>query len=480
MNPYNFSLLFFSFCTFFISLLIWLKRQDDVGRRYFIFSLIVTVWGTNFAILISQSISYQLGLSASRILNAAAVLIPVTWFHFTLIFTGRKNAYKKLLRILYLLAIILDCFAFTDWFIPGLKPVLSFVYYTRPGQLFHIYVIMFFMVVPLGFTQLIQRAKRIEGVERLQLKGFILATLSGFVGGSLTFLPAYDIFLPQYGLFLLPIYPFVMAYFMIRKHLFNEEEMVQAAHRDKLVAIGTLAASINHEIRNPLYVIQGLAESHLTNLKEEMFPTKEQALEKSREVLMKSAAQAHRAMEIMKRFAAFAKQGINESIEVKGIKVDKMLEDILPLVRHELTLDKIEFLQEIPEDLPPLYGDSRHLEEILFNLIVNACQALKEKGQEIKGAKIEISALQENGHINLLIKDNGPGIPPKQLSRIFEPFYTTKEEGTGLGLYVTKQLVERNEGKISVKSKIGEGTTFLLKFKKHNFVFENERKSTDK
>ena len=73
---------------------------------------------------------------------------------------------------------------------------------------------------------------------------------------------------------------------------------------------------------------------------------------------------------------------------------------------------------------------------------------------------------QEDGRISILVKDNGPGIPSDRIKQIFEPFYTTKEEGTGLGLYITKQLVEKNGGKISVKSKIGEGTKFVLEFKR--------------
>ena len=137
-----------------------------------------------------------------------------------------------------------------------------------------------------------------------------------------------------------------------------------------------------------------------------------------------------------------------------------MLENILPLVRHELVLDKIQLIQNIPSNLLPIRADRRHIEEILFNLIVNACQAMKEKG-----GRIEVSAEQYKEIVKVKIDDSGPGISSEQLRRIFEPFYTTKEEGTGLGLHVVKQLIERNGGSISVKSKIGFGTVFLLEFR---------------
>ena len=129
-----------------------------------------------------------------------------------------------------------------------------------------------------------------------------------------------------------------------------------------------------------------------------------------------------------------------------------------------MDLEKIEFAQNIPTDLPPLKVDRRHLEEILFNLIVNACQALKAVPRDTAKSKIEISAAQQNGHINIAISDNGPGIPSDRLKKIFEPFFTTKEEGTGLGLYIVKQLVEKNSGKIFVQSECGKGTVFSLKF----------------
>ena len=104
----------------------------------------------------------------------------------------------------------------------------------------------------------------------------------------------------------------------------------------------------------------------------------------------------------------------------------------------------------------------RHMEEILFNLMINACHAMGEHGGEIR-----IKAEKVNGSISVDVEDNGPGISKENILRIFEPFYSTKcEKGSGLGLYITKQLVERNGGKITVKSKLGQGTTFRLEFKR--------------
>ena len=168
----------------------------------------------------------------------------------------------------------------------------------------------------------------------------------------------------------------------------------------------------------------------------------------------------------MKRFASFAKQGVVCEPRPDQINLIAIFKDIEPLVRREFELEKIEFTKNIPKSIPGFNANRRDIEQILFNLIVNACQAMKENPGGRAHSKIEITAAQNNGHVNVLIKDTGPGISEDRLKRIFEPFYTTKGEGTGLGLYITKQLVEKNGGKISVKSKVGQGTTFNLEFKR--------------
>ena len=100
-----------------------------------------------------------------------------------------------------------------------------------------------------------------------------------------------------------------------------------------------------------------------------------------------------------------------------------------------------------------------YLEEILFNLLVNASQAIKET---MKPGEIKMTALQEQSRVLIKVSDNGSGIPEDQIQNVFRPFHTTKEEGTGLGLYVTQQLVEKLGGRVKVKSTVSKGTTFTI------------------
>jgi signal transduction histidine kinase len=333
-------------------------------------------------------------------------------------------------------------------------------------------VLFYLLFVLLSFNELVRYLRSVESYKKIQAQYLFYGFFIGFTGGTSLLLPEFylDWLYPagNAGVF---IYAAIVTYAVLKDRILDVELHAQLAHRDKLAAMSTLVTSVNHEIRNPLYVIQGLADTHLTNFEEEIYTSSEQAIGKANEVLKKIREHATRAMEIMKRFTIFAKRGVSEKTNTEEVQLNEVLDNVLPLVRYEMELDQIQFSKNIPSGFFAFKADRRHIEEILFNLIVNACQAFKLQASRMSSSMapksaISISAEQRNGHIDLLIQDNGPGIPEGSLRQIFEPFYTTKEEGTGLGLYITKQLVEQNGGRISVQSKPGEGTSFHLRFKR--------------
>lgn len=496
MNPYNFSVLCFGFCSLLLGIFVWLKRQDHVGRLFFFLSFFYAGWALPFSVKISDNVSYYLALYAARIANCSAAFIPTMWLHFCLEYTKSKKTHGWKIQFLYLIPIFILMVSFTPWFVSGVRPILHFRHYATPGIFYYLMTLNYFLVVPLGFIQLAKKMRSVPVEEKGQLKGLFWSAFFGYLGGAVTFLPIYGIPFPQEGMFLLPLYPFALAYFMIKQKLFDIEELAQAAHRDKLTAIGVLAASINHEIRNPLFIIKGLAESCLERQKEGVFQNKEKIIESSNDALKRSMEQADRAMDIIKRLALFAKSGIDSEIKFENVKINEVLEDILPMVRYELAANNIVLTRDIPPSIPAVHADRRYLEEILFNLLVNACQAVRETGREgeIKvtaavlareqsdRSNLPISGLNKTGSLHFVrddktrnglamttpdkvlitIEDNGPGIPEEKIKDVFRPFYTTKAEGTGLGLYITKQLVEKIGGRISVESQLGVGTTFKV------------------
>ena len=126
-----------------------------------------------------------------------------------------------------------------------------------------------------------------------------------------------------------------------------------------------------------------------------------------------------------------------------------------------MKLEKIEFQKNIQKDIPDLLVDKKQFQEILFNLMRNAGQAIGEKG------RIAVTAKEENGTVIIDVQDNGSGIPEDKVKQLFNPFFTTKDpgKGTGLGLFIVRQVVEKNGGRIHLKeTKVGEGTTFRLEF----------------
>jgi len=227
MNPYNLAVLFFAFGTFLLALFVLLKRRDKLGIAYFAFSLCVAAWGVGFSVMTNYSASYQTALVAIRFSNASAAFLTATWVHFILMFLGFDQKRKPLTFFLYGLAAVIGSFVGSPLFVSGLSERLvpGFLWYPKPGIIYHLHTASFFTAVPYGFVEMWRARKKTRRESRVQLDVFIMATLFGFVGGALTFLPVYGIAFPQYGVFLMPFYPFLMTFAMIRHHLFDLEEI---------------------------------------------------------------------------------------------------------------------------------------------------------------------------------------------------------------------------------------------------------------
>jgi signal transduction histidine kinase len=244
--------------------------------------------------------------------------------------------------------------------------------------------------------------------------------------------------------------------------LFDElgKTQAEAAQNEKMAVIGTLSAGINHEICNPLGIARGQCEAFLLNIKDGLYNDKstEELLSKAKEIMTKVIKETDRATAITKKLSGFAKPAKGEA---ELVNVSKEVDDVLGLVGYELKLEKIEFDKQIEKGLPDIMVDKKQFQEVLFNLIRNAGQAIGEKG------RITLIAKEDNRKVLIDIKDTGSGIPEDKLKELFNPFFTTKEpgKGTGLGLFIVRQVVEKNGGRIYLKeTKVGEGTTFTIEF----------------
>lgn len=222
----------------------------------------------------------------------------------------------------------------------------------------------------------------------------------------------------------------------------------QIQHSDKLALIGQIAAGIAHEIGTPLNVISGNAEYIMMEMGEDN-PYKEE--------LETIISQAERIANLIKQLLEFARP---RKPNYTKVDVNKEIAHVVELLRHQFEKSNIKLNLKFSNDLPYIWADCSQIHQVFLNIIVNAIQAINENGL------IEIETFAKDGYVNIKFKDNGVGILPEHLDKIFEPFFTTKEagKGTGLGLAVSKRIMDEHRGKIEVESTPGKGTVFTVKF----------------
>ncbi len=231
---------------------------------------------------------------------------------------------------------------------------------------------------------------------------------------------------------------------MVFEELKTNEILI--AQSEKLASLGQLASGMAHEIHNPLTIISGEAQLFLERFKQQ--DPKVDAL------LASIIEECKRAADITRRILRFAKPA---AAELAPVDLKTAVEESLTLAGYQVRLERVERRVDVPDNLPKVRSNQNQLQEVLLNLILNACQAMGEKG-----GTLLVSARQNDATVVLKVEDNGPGISPGTLRKIFDPFYTTKASGTGLGLFVTQRIIKSHGGTIDVNSMEGAGTCFTI------------------
>jgi signal transduction histidine kinase len=225
------------------------------------------------------------------------------------------------------------------------------------------------------------------------------------------------------------------------------DEVMTRANR--LSSLGELAASIAHEIKNPLISIEGFARRMETS----------EDLTKIRNYANLIEKESERLSTVLTRLLDFSRMSEPNS---EYLDVNSIVDDTILFTEHHLTRFKhVSLSIEKEADLPRIFADRVHAQQALLNIVMNAAQAMPDGGPLLirtgkRGAD----------YAWISVTDHGDGIAADDLSKIFEPFFTTKArgEGTGLGLSLTKKLVEANNGRVEVESTKGQGSTFRLLF----------------
>lgn len=237
-----------------------------------------------------------------------------------------------------------------------------------------------------------------------------------------------------------------------------------AIQKEKLVTVGTMVAGIRHDISNPVQradlAIQQFELDKEQGRHAKMPPA--EVLSEAYNLINRCRTTFKKVMAISTKFSDIARP--KSKSEFSPVKLSMIVENCLGMFDYELGTKNIRFVKEISSADPEILCDQDYIEQILFNLIRNAVYAIEE-AKKLQGL-LSVRLKTQEGKVIIEIEDNGTGISQDKLTRIFDAYYTTKPEGvgTGLGLVIVKELTERMKGTISVKSVLGEGTTFILEF----------------
>ena len=223
-----------------------------------------------------------------------------------------------------------------------------------------------------------------------------------------------------------------------------KDSFERARRAERLAGVGQLAASLAHEIRNPLASIEGAVN---VLGKED---TAEELRQEFRRIIVK---ECRRLKGLLTDLLNFARP---REPRYRTVDVRQKIESVTNLVAHAADQRGISVIKRVDGDLPPLECDPEQLEQIILNLALNAIQAMSGPGE------VTLSASRHNSEVEIRVTDQGPGLSPDLLDKIFDPFFTTKEHGTGLGLSVVHQIVAQHSGRITVAKNPDKGMTFSV------------------
>jgi signal transduction histidine kinase len=232
------------------------------------------------------------------------------------------------------------------------------------------------------------------------------------------------------------------------QQLVYRQELLMRAH--KLKAVGTLTAGVAHELNNPINNIiltASMLHEDFTELSQE----------ECLELVGDLVSESERAQKIVRNLLDFARES---EAELESHSVGDIVEQTLRLASNQIKLAKVKISGEVEENVPPIHGDHRQLEQVFLNLVLNALDAMPHGGS----LKIKVMNTDDREFVAVVFEDTGIGIPKQHLREIFDPFFTSKKaaKGTGLGLSVSLGIVQGHGGDIRVQSEVGKGTAFTV------------------
>ncbi|MGZ7040707.1 MAG: PAS domain S-box protein, partial [Thermoanaerobaculia bacterium] len=227
----------------------------------------------------------------------------------------------------------------------------------------------------------------------------------------------------------------------------------ELAHVARASSLGTLTASIAHEVNQPLC---GVVTNASTCLR--MLDADPPNIDGARETARRMIRDGHRASEVITRLRALFS---NKGGPLESVDINEATREVIALSRSELQRNRVVLQSSLADDLPTVKGDRVQLQQVILNLLLNACDAMSGVDDRVRQAVITTQG-ESGGGIRVTVRDAGCGLPRQAIEKIFEPFFSTKNEGMGIGLTVSRSIIERHRGRIWAAPNDGPGTTFAF------------------
>jgi PAS domain S-box-containing protein len=232
-----------------------------------------------------------------------------------------------------------------------------------------------------------------------------------------------------------------------------EEQRQQLTHLSRVAMLGELSGALAHELNQPLTAILSNAQAAQHLLASERIDPGE-----LREILRDIADEDRRAGAVIGRLRALFKKG---ETHFQPLDVNELVNDVLHLASGDLASRSIESVMHLTTELPPVRGDRIQLQQVLLNLVMNACEAMDASGSGERTLIIR-TGRAEDGSVLVSVSDSGPGVPADRVDRLFEPFFTTKQKGLGLGLSISRSIVSAHGARLWAENNPDHGATFHL------------------
>lgn len=229
------------------------------------------------------------------------------------------------------------------------------------------------------------------------------------------------------------------------------EAQAELAHVNRVTTMGQLAASIAHEVNQPLAASVTNAHAGLRWL-----GLQPPNLEEVREALAAIVTDSNRASDVINRMRALIKKA---PARKDGLQINEVILEVTALMRGELVKSGVSLNTQLAQGLPLIQGDRVQLQQVLVNLIMNAVEAMGSLNHGSRKLLIGTGA-DEAGRVRISVQDSGPGLNPQIFDRVFDPFYTTKADGMGMGLSICRSIIEAHDGRIWASATPGPGSTF--------------------